>query len=457
MKKKLLVVAGLVAIVAIFSPQNMVQAQDATQEQKDADALRVQQADYQARLSIALAQEALKKLTPEQIEKRKEAIKRALAMPRPPLPTNSPSLKTIRQPMVVDTKKSTTPGLTQSERLQFRNMLITEIMMGGLVGTQESADYINQSIAMLNAESAEPETIIESAYALAAIVGSGGIEEQGLMSAARTVDYTSNPYVPINTFPFEATSIAPWYTSSSSPFQPWSTVPRTLVSSNGPAAKSYVFPTSVNGASYIRALINNHYDQVGKPVRHILAFHYVFTNVHIEPVTGLKDFAFFDVNMGTFNGSTYPVINHATDGLEQTFTGYSRPVYLINAMPKKVNPGQIGVLYYELLFQVTKQNLSGRPSYSNPTMTLDPSVQWIPYWLSPINGDLISERVGNQIWVQWNTIAYPTNSFKLAFTTSLANTNWSTTIGVPVTYTNEVATAKFSPTNPMRLYRLQNY
>ncbi len=438
--------------VAICSPHK-TRSQDATLEQLQADYVRQEEQKADRARSAALAAEHLSKLTPEQLKMRTETIERIKKTLTPPIPsTERPSVRK----MPLYTKDKDVPPLSPGQRLQLRTTLMTALFMDGWVGSQQSADYLNASINSLSSESADVGAIAESAYALA-IVSSEEPQMRNLMESAREIDYISDPFNPVNTYPFPANFNAwPWWTENVAPSYVWSTIPRTLVDSNGPAAQSYQFPLAQVGNSQLRTLIDNHYDQLGNPVRHIIAFWYTLTNLYSAPPFG-SDSAEFAVQVGLFNGSLNTTTNALKILLSETPTGWNRPAYVVSPMAKRnENVGTPGVTYYQLRAIVLKQNLPNRlPNKSTPLMRLDPSIQWIPYWLQPISEDFITEKVGNQAWVQWNTIAYPTNSFKLTFATNPLGP-WSDQIGVPVSYTNEVATAKFLANNPARFYRLEN-
>ncbi len=499
MKMKLLAMS-VATIVAICSLGAKALAQDATPEQIAAEQKIATDAKLREILQAQKSAESLSKLTPEQIALRNLALERIKNTPPPPIPTNDGSaLKPIRR-----TSKSaslSTPQLSPGDKLRLRTSLMTQLYFDGAISSQKNAEIINGLILGRVHQGMPTDTIIGEAYATAAtlpkddqavltfetsvatendatidaatsyvmqavddemIADGGGIDDpQALMMTARTVDYTSNPYVPINIAPFPANLLpsgnGPWITYNVGTSYPWSSVPRTLVSSNGPSVRSYQFGTNTNGISRLRYVPTNHVNQLGKPVRHIFALWYTLTNLYSWSL--VSDYARAYIYINYYNGNTDLSTNHFELEFGLTPNGWSRPAFLIDTMPNKTPSGVPGVKYYEMIFEVKKLNQPSRPAYQNPSLSIDPSVQWIPYWLPPIPEDFIIENVGNQAWVQWNTIAYPRDSYRLAFTTFLdsdsTNMVWSTSIGVPVTYTNEVATAKFAATNAMRFYRLQ--
>lgn len=432
MKTRLLV---MVAVVAIFSLR--------VQTGNCQDASPVQQAildkeAFDQRNQLEAQAQMKSSLSPEQTARMQEARKKILAQ-RPPIPTNPPAiLKTGVKNYV---EKDTTPPLTQGERMQLRNMIMTELLKGGDLNP-EGADFMNEYINDLNNQGLPLESVIAEANAAKAVLNL----TSSLMSF-RTVDFESNIYSPINTGPFGANfSSGFWATYTSLPTgdYPWITTNRTLVTTNGPQAQTYPLGYGISGQCRLFATVVNHVDQGGYPVRHILAFWYTLVNLISGP-----DDANITIPVSTAGtGST----NLAYIPLAVNSPFWDRPAYII---PKAATNSIV-----QLRVTLYKTHYSTRPVASNPALRLDPSVQWIPYWLSPISGDLVVERVGNEMWVEWSTLAYQQPYFRLTYAIN-AKGPYTTLIGVPITITNEVAIAKFpidySSLNQRRFYKLQNF
>lgn len=237
MKMKLLV-AGLVAIVAIFSPQNMVQAQELTDEQRDALTKMEEEAQEAALESELRALAAYAKLSPEERELR--ALESEL---------RAAELEKIKE---IITPRNYTPEERRALLLQHRKE----------ASALESTRTISQK-AVATVES-EPSALL---------VGGDG-EPQSLNFGSCGSDPTAFYNLPLFT---ATTPIIQWETDNEpTVLYPWGAYTPNGLDSSGRVAIQTLFgsPNFSSASVYIR--LTNNFDVYGVPLRHRLSFQYQF-------------------------------------------------------------------------------------------------------------------------------------------------------------------------------------
>lgn len=419
MKMKLLAMS-VATIVAICSLGAKALAQDATPEQIAAEQERLR---ITAELNAAWkkqAQERMSLMTPEQLMIYTNRLEKIKKLPLPPMPSNA--MVTARKKLLSGTTASMSmqtlavqqPTFNRRDYLEMRAVLVDKFYAE--TADIDLANTLNQTLA--TNDTATLNLFVQENLNLSDLVsGNTNIVVYSI---------TAEDYVPLNTLPFNTG----WTTKNTQGYSPWFTVNRTLVPTNGPAARSAV-SLAAGYKSTIETTLYNHYDYWADPVdSHTLGLWYQLLNKYAGDWCQLQ--------LGP-SGAYWLTDLSAS-------TSWKNVQYSFGTIPKATTSLQFAMVVYS-------QNGSPIASY------LDPSVRWKPsaaYY--PVNEDFVIEIVGNQVWVSWWAAVYRPSHWFLTFATSIQGP-WSSSIGVPVSTVNSVSTAKFNiiTGGGMRFYRLNHY
>ena len=257
-------------------------------------------------------------------------------------------------------------------------------------------------------------------------------------------DCGSNPYIFYNLPIFSY-----WETFDDQPRDYKWSLTTSILSTNGHAAQSYpgyLMPNSYAVRSCMDCpWMTNHFDIWGDPVPHKLSFLYSFSGTGGDV---------FRLSLAYVQGDCSPIF---CTNLPVT---WQQPYYAkISVIVPAVSPSSYIATNFPHIMFTTYKN-SGLVN-QGPQAIVDPSIAWCPvYTPIPTANDfkVVRGQGATNVTVMWNTDAYRSNYWSLAFAGDI-NGPYSTNIGpATVTYSNNTARVVFSvpPTNVSRFYRLKH-